>query len=136
MDYNKFLNKVIDNGIAAAKKDYTHKDQAALLRGSIAGFEACRGKTAAELAEILKEAKEDSFRAYLKRPDLTDEELEESWEKRGYESEVGWVCNVVSALLANEGKQTIGTPTARGTMMAAKVVGVKEELAGTERTAG
>ena len=37
------------------------------------------------------------------------------WYARCFALEVEWVCNVVSAMLMNEGRPTIVTPTARGT---------------------
>jgi len=38
---------------------------------------------------------------------------------------MNWVCNVVSALLMNQGLSTIIQPTARGVLKAAEIVGVR-----------
>lgn len=52
MDYYEFLNRVIDEGIDAAKADYTDPTDKQRLDGSIAGFEACRKKLPEELVEL------------------------------------------------------------------------------------
>jgi hypothetical protein len=54
MNYHEFLERVVDEGIAAAKAYYTRPEQKQKLDGSIAGFEACRGKTPPELKELLE----------------------------------------------------------------------------------
>lgn len=119
MDWNSFTNKIIDDGIAAARESYARPEQASKLAGAIAGFEACRGRTPAELAEILEEANKDC--------DLAREgqAARPYWYYRCFANEVEWVCNCVSAALANEGLPTIVPPTARGVLKAAEVLGVK-----------
>jgi len=118
MTIERFLSRVIDDGIAAAKDDYTRPDQEEKLRGSIAGFEACRGKNAEGLKELLESSRTATQDAHQR-------EAADYWWYRCYELEVEWVCNCFSAILANEGLPVIITPTARGTMKAAEIVGVK-----------
>lgn len=116
MTYEKFLERVINDGIEAAKSDYANDKMK--RQGSVAGFEACRGKTPAQLAELLAQAREATHLACLKR-------VEGYWRVRCYEAEVEWVCNCVSAMAMNEGLETIIPPTARGVMKVAEIVGVR-----------
>lgn len=119
MTHNEFIERIIDDGIVAATRDYNRPDQRDKLLGSVAGFSACREKSVAELNELLqasKTAAEDARRR---------DDKEQYWWFRCYELEVEWVCNCVSAILQNQGLPTIITPTARGYMKAAEVVGVK-----------
>jgi hypothetical protein len=119
MDYEQYLTRIVDEGIAAAKTDYTKESDKDRLKGSVEGFEACRGKSPAELKTLLVTASERVKQAYL-------DEAENYFEIRCYEAEVEWVCNCVSAILMHEGQPVIVPPTARGVMKAAEVVGVRE----------
>lgn len=116
MTYEEFLNKVIDNGIAAAKEDYKNdKDR---RDGSVAGFEACRDKQPNELLEIYQESVEYAYGSYFER------DSSKYWWFRCYQLEVEWVCNVVSALLYNEGKEPILSwlPTCNGVICANNIL--------------
>lgn len=88
------------------------------LRGSVAGFEACRGQSLDGLRDVLEAAKTATRDAYAR-------EADDYWWFRCYQLEVEWVCNVVSCVLMNEGLPTIVHPTARGMMTAAEIVGVR-----------
>lgn len=119
MDWDKFINQIVDLGIAAAKRDYKRPDQKPLLDGSIAGFEACRDKSVVDLPKILEraaqaqtEAQKYSTTGYLKA--------------KGFYNEVEWVCNVASAALYNQGLPLIMPPTVRAMQTAAQILGVKE----------
>jgi hypothetical protein len=116
MEYEKFLTKVIDDGIEAAKKSYaTRPDK---LRGAVAGFESCRGKSPEELRAALESARKATMVARVCKAD-------NYWEVRCFEAEIEWVCNVVSAAMASQNAPTIVSPTARGLMKAADVLGVR-----------
>jgi len=115
MDYMTFLSRVVDDGIEAARRDYEGK--ADKLKGSVEGFEACRGKSPAELAGLLQSSRKKSAEAQMER-------AENYWEIRCFELEVEWTCNVVSSALQNQGLPAIVTPTARGYMKAASILGV------------
>lgn len=115
MEYRDFLTKIVDDGIEAARRDYADKPDK--LRGSLAGFEACRGKDPVELAKLLTEARGQTREAMLRK-------TENYWEVRCFELEVEWTCNCVSAMMVNSGMQPIVPPTARGTIKAAEVAGV------------
>lgn len=115
--WDEFLTKIIDDGIAAARKDYA--DSPEKLKGSVAGFEACRGRDPAGLMELRSQAAEATARAFRER-------VNNYWEIRCYEAEVEWTCNVVSAALVNQGQEPIYPPTARGLMKAAEILGVSD----------
>ena len=126
MEFNAFLARVIDDGIEAARRDYKRPEQKSKLEGSIEGFEACRDKSPAELADLLQKAHVRAQTAYFRvnEKEISDEEY---WKVRCFEAEVEWTCNCVSAILMNEGKPVIVNPTARGVLKAAEVVGVRKE---------
>lgn len=117
MDYFQFINTVIERGIIAVNIDY--KDDENKRNGAIAGFEACRGKLPEELNKVWKEVEEYIKEAHNKR------EVNTYWWFRAYQLEVEWVCNVVSAMLYNQGKKPVLSwlPTGRGVMAAAYIIG-------------
>jgi len=115
MDYNTFLERVINEGIEAAKEDY--KDDPQKRDGSVEGFEACRGLRPHELYELLQDSGKAQQKAFR-------EQSNDYWRIRCRQAEIEWVCNVVSAMLANSGLTPIITPTARGVQKAASIVGV------------
>lgn len=118
MDYATFLTHVIEDGLRAAKADYAKPEQAHKLEGSIEGFESCRGKTPGQLKEWMDLLHKDTENARNNQADMT-----EYWKIRCREAEVEWVCNVVSAMLQNQRLSTIVTPTARGVLKAAEILG-------------
>lgn len=115
MDYAAFLTTVIDQGIAAASESY--RNSPSKLAGAVDGFNACRGKLPPELAELLTEARKATAKAY-------HDKAADYWRIRCYESEIEWTCNVVSAMLMNQGLAVIIPPTARGVLKAATIIGV------------
>jgi hypothetical protein len=118
MTYEELVAETIRGGIGAAMRDYPA--DSLQLKGAIAGFEACRGKEPAELAIMLGDARDRTLQAMEAR-------VADYWYHRCYEAEIEWVCNVVSAVLRNHGLPTIVTPTMRGVMRAAEIVGVNDE---------
>lgn len=125
MDFAAFLERVIEDGIAAARADYTRPEQQSKLAGSIEGFEACRGKTPAELAALLGQVASNREEAAM-RLHAREISAPEYWKTRCREAEVEWVLNVMSAALHNAGQPPITAFTARGVMAAAKILGVRE----------
>lgn len=117
--YGDFLTRVIDDGIAAARRDYAGDADARRLKreGAILGFENCRGLQPEELLALLTEANERATRAHRNEDGYY-------WYWRCRALQIEWTCNVVSAALLNEGKPTIVPPTARGMMKAAEILGV------------
>jgi len=120
MNYFDFLTRVIDDGIAAARVNYA--DQPHKCEGAVAGFEACRGKHPFQLAQLLIEANAQADKAFRAHDDVDN-----CWRLRCYVLEVEWVCNVVSCAIMNQDPKhaVIVTPTARGFMKAAEILGVK-----------
>lgn len=116
MTLTDFLTRVIDEGILAAKESYKEGD---LKReGAIAGFEACRGaKTPQEIAQLLHDAEREKQRAVR-------EDRDRYWWHVTFCAEVDWVANCLSAVLNNQGLPVIVTPTMRGFMKAASIVGI------------
>lgn len=124
MTYLEFLARVIDDGIEAVKKDYADPEQEPKLRGSIEGFEACRGKSCIELSAILAQAMKSSQQAMVRvhESEISDREY---WALRCRTAEIQWTCNVVSAMLINQKINPIIVPTARGALKAAEILGVE-----------
>jgi len=119
MDYFEFLDKVINEGITSATLDYTEESEKEKLDGSVAGFNACRKKTPEELILVWQEANNKANESFL-------DEMNNYWYYNCFKLEVEWVCNVVSALLINEGHKPLFSwlPTANGCNKAAKIVGI------------
>lgn len=113
--YTDFLKRIIDDGVAAVHIDY--KNSAEKRDGAVAGFEACRGKDPSELAVLLGEANLERQRAF-------HEQRSNYWYYVCYHAEIEWTCNVVSSALWNQGLPLIITPTTRGYMKAAEILGV------------
>ena len=118
LDLVAFLDRVIDDGIAAARKDYAER-ASHFTEGAVAGFEACRRLSPFDLASLLSRARRVADTAYCLKTDIA-----RYWRVQCFASEVEWVCNVVSVALHNVGKPVIVLPTARGTMKAAEILGV------------
>ena len=116
MTLEECKKRIIDEGIGAARIDYKDGPK---LQGSIAGFEACRATKLDELLDLLKAAEAASRDArHRVAPDY--------WWFRCYELEVEWVCNCLSAVLQNEELVPLITPTVRGYMKVANIVGVQK----------
>ncbi len=115
METVQLLEKVVDDGIEAAKRDYA-KDKVK-LKGAVAGFEACRNRTLDELKRLLDTSSRRTRDARLNN-------AENYWEIRAYEAEVEWVCNVVSYVLYLTDQPVIVQPTARGAQKAAQLLGI------------
>lgn len=119
--YAAFLERVIDEGVRAAKRDYCRPAQRTKLEGAIAGFEACRGKTPAELSGILADARRRTEEA-RNRFHLGETSIGEYWRVRCREAEIEWTANVVSVLLMSNGEPVIVPPTARAAVMAGTIL--------------
>lgn len=125
MEYLEFIEKVIERGIAGAIRDYTKPEQKDQLEGSIAGFNACRGKQPGELQEVYNEAAEYSSPLNFIKEDANTLKWFQC-----YRMEVEWVLNCVSAVMANQGLPPLLSwlPTARAVMNVAEIVGVSDNF--------
>ena len=83
------------------------------LDGSLKGFEECRGKGPAELEELLGVARTRMAEAFT-------DDAKDYWYWRCRESEIEWVCNVVSAALRIQIPGAIVTAGAH--LVAAKIL--------------
>ena len=101
MVYYEFLEHCIDDGIAAVNKTYVKDADRLKLKGSIAGFEACRNKTAEQLERLLVEA--GKVVSGVRVDAGGDRERIDYWYFRYYELQVEGVCDVVGAMLDAQG---------------------------------
>ena len=92
MNYNDALNSIIDDGIEAARNDYSRPDQSQKREGSILGFEECRGLNPSQLAALLAESHAMTMTKHRNQ-------ASDYWYWRCRDIEIGWVCNVISAIL-------------------------------------
>ena len=120
MNYDDFLIRIIDDGIEAAKADYTKPEESHKLEGSLAGFELCRGQSPTELLSLFYDARSEVSRLLREQADLKT-----YWYAVCREAEIEWVCNCVGAMLVNQGIEPVAPVMARGAMKAAEVVGVR-----------
>lgn len=120
MNYTQFLNRIIDDGINAAKADYNKQSDAEKLEGSVAGFEACRNLQLVGLVDLYTTASEYANKAM-------GDQHDKYWYFRCYQLEVEWVINVVSAMLHTQGHNPLLSwlPTNRGMMKAIEILGTK-----------
>jgi hypothetical protein len=116
------LTKIIDIGIEAAKQDYAGPERTDKRTGAIRGFNECRNKTPDQLADLLFEANTRAVQAQR-------DQASNYWYWRCRASEIEWVANVVSSLLMNQGRPIIVPPTARGVLMADRVMKLMEGAA-------
>ena len=114
MDYYELLDRIIDEGIAAAKADYVEGPK---LEGSIEGFEACRGKSPRSLKALLEQAFAETRNAIIEN--VAEEDY---WRIRCYEAEIEWVCKCISVVLMNEGEPVIVQPTAQTAIRVSSIV--------------
>ena len=97
--YENFLERVINESIAAAKDDYRSPESAQKLEGSIAGLEACRGKSPIQLESILVNARHVTSEACLLN-------YKDRWKHRCYEIEVERVVSLITQFIHAITKKT------------------------------
>lgn len=107
MTFEEVLNNVINDGIEGAKRDYANDPDK--LKGSVEGFEACRGKSMKELITLLRFAAQNRMKAL-------SESTPNYWEIRCFEAEVEWACNCMSAYMVIQGQKPVVTVTARAAL--------------------
>lgn len=122
MTYEQFLDRIIDDACAAARKDYVRRTDK--MAGAIDGLEACRGKDPAALRALLEAARAETLAS-------RQAQMDDYWTVRTYEAEVEWVCNCVSAVVwlhadrPPPGFGRIVVPTVRAARKAAQVLGIR-----------
>jgi len=117
------INKIIDEGIEGACRDYSEPRNKSKREGSVKGFEDCRGKSPAEIEALLLAASEASQRAFI---DVNEGRMtsDEYWYWRCRTIEIEWVTNVLSHIMVAQGWAPIGIMTAKGGLQAARIIGV------------
>ena len=118
MTYEEFLTTTIDEGLEAAREDYSSPENKSRLEGAEEGFEACRGKSVDDLRQLFSQSQQRVGEAFIKY----QEDLETYWKEVSRGAEIEWVANVVSAMLMNEGLPVITSPTSRGVIKAAEIL--------------
>lgn len=129
-DYARFLDRVIEDGVTSVTREYAEPKGHHKRDGAIAGFNACRYKTPAELFEAFHQSGRD---VDVARQGITADSPRADamriyqWH-RYHQLQVEWVCNVMSYALQYNGIRTQpilpGQPTARAAMKYAEIVGV------------
>lgn len=117
------LDLIVDDGIEAARLDYAAPRDRLKRAGAIAGFTACRGQAPDQLHTLLAEAERAAAQALAQR-------RADYWYWRCLAAEIGWVANVVSAILITHGQPGVVVPTARGMLQAASILGVSSARSG------
>ena len=126
--YDQLLDRIIAEGIAEVREAYADPKEHHKRDGAIEGFEACRGKSPADLVELLSAA--EKIAEQIKRdhhvPSFGD--ATDYWRQRYKVLQIEFVCNVVSVGLVTSGQPPLRMylPTARGAMKYAEIVGVHQ----------
>lgn len=116
MPYLDFLNAIIDDGIEAARADYTKPHQTNLRDGAIAGFEECRGLDIMAVEALALEAAKRARQAMQDR-------AADHWYWRGRSAEIGWVRDVVTAVQWVFGHAPQVRPSGRALVKAYEILG-------------
>lgn len=126
MTYDQLIERLITDGIAEVREAYADPKNHHKRDGAIEGFEACRGKTPAELIELLRSADKDAMAVAHGHRGASDEPLD-YWRLRYKSLQIEFVLNVLSVGLTNSGHAPLlaHLPTYRGTMKYAEIVGVQ-----------
>jgi len=117
--YEQFLDRVISLGIEAVTISYP--EDPAKLRGAIAGFEACRGRSLGDFGPLLEHATKRRREASA-RTTAGEMFMEEYFEARCYEAEIEWVANCVSVLLACARLPVIVPPTVNAAKLVHRIL--------------
>lgn len=117
--YEQLLDRVITDGIAAARADYA--DDPYKLQGAVEGFMECRDKKPSEIVALYARAEDRCAQAHR-------EQAADFWSWRCRSLEIEWVLNVLSAgLYALHQPPLLGhLPTARGVMKYVEIVGISD----------
>ena len=121
MNLNDALNRIIDDGIEAAKRDYDEPDQEDQLKGAIQGFSECRGKNPQQIKALMLKARRDAQEAFHDAKD-------HYWFWRCRCAEIEWVANVLSCIMVAQDWPAITIRSYRGMMKAAEIIGTTSNM--------
>jgi hypothetical protein len=121
--YDQLLDRVISDGIAEVREAYASPEEHHKRDGAIEGFEACHGKTPAQIVDLWLESERQAQQ--IMHADVS-RDARDYWRQRYKMLQIEWVLNVISVglrepLLAH-------LPTARGAMKYAQIVGVRGDV--------
>ena len=127
MKYNNFLQEIIDSAIVGVHQDNSKRKDEDRKEASLFGLEQCRGKSPDELRALFLESVQYCNDEIGKSVDNGIDKSQYWWFKH-YQSEIEWICNVVSAVLCNLGHEPLlpHQPTGRAYMKAAEILGVRQ----------
>jgi len=118
--YDQLLDRIISDGIAEVREAYADPSEHHKRDGAIEGFEACRGKTPAELVALWTAAEKECSLA--RAESMSDQDY---WRARYKALQVEFVLNVISVGL---NQSLLGhLPTYRGAVKYAQIVGVRDD---------
>jgi hypothetical protein len=123
--YDQLLDRIITDGIAEVRVAYADPKDHHKRDGAIEGFEACRGKTPAEITVLWTAAEKECAKIRAESSDGDDSHLRRYWRARYKALQIEFVCNVVSVGLVNSGQPPLLShlPTYRGAVKYTKIVG-------------
>ena len=132
MPYAQLLDRIITDGIVEVREAYADPKDHHKRDGAIQGFEACRGKSPADLVALWSAAEKIAAQIARERRENSpmDGDVAAYWRQRYKAMQIEFVCNVISVGLVNNGQPPLlgHLPTARGAMKYAAVVGMREEV--------
>lgn len=113
LPYNDFLNALIDEGLESVREHESAPRRTHFRDGANKGFEECRGLTADQLLDLLKQAGDDTAQARTRPSGMSETELARYWYLRSRKSQIQWVNDVVQASIYLSGGETRLPITAR-----------------------
>jgi hypothetical protein len=121
--YNQLLDRIIADGIAEVHEAYADPKNHHKRDGAIEGFEACRGKSPADLVALWSEAEKIATQLVREHRENSPEDgdVTDYWRQRYKALQIEWVLNVVSA--GRRQPLVAHLPTLRGMQKYAQIVG-------------
>jgi hypothetical protein len=111
MELNEFITQVVDRGLKAAVKSPGSR-----AKGTISGFEACRGRNVDELRLLYDQA--------VVVRNLANETGHTYWALQGYMMAMYHVCACVSVMMSHAGQKVIVVPDHDAIRTTTAVLGV------------
>lgn len=120
MTYTEFVRQIITEGVEVLASAALETPESPQLAGALSACEACLKCDSAPALGVLLAFARNKHADVLREP-VPD--ADRCLFAQGFAYEVEWICNCVSALLLNEGLQPLITPTSRGIMKCAELLG-------------
>lgn len=130
MTYEQLIDRIITDGIQEVQTIYAAPEDHPKRDGALAGFEACRGKTAPELVTLWADTERETrqIRAAYQEGKHT---IQDYWRSCYKMLQIEFICNVVSVGLTNNGHAPLlaHQPTMQGALKYAAIVGTSARSA-------